>query len=151
MKKIVFFALTALLCSNVIAQNDALRFTPSNLNASNINPSDVPSEQVLRQMGLSEAEIQEAMDFKYQNGKYNPNAIDSSAFDLKNNRAGALYKAMGDTAFFNDSIQYPIGKIFGHDVFRNNDLNFFNRAFDASSVSDFVGGNINILYLASIG
>ena len=27
----------------------------------------------------------------------------------------------------------------------------FNKAFDASSVSDFVGGNINILYLASIG
>ena len=80
MKKIVFFALTALLCSNVIAQSDALRFTPSNLNASNINPSDVPSEQVLRQMGLSEAEIQEAMDFKYQNGKYNPNAIDSVSY-----------------------------------------------------------------------
>ncbi len=140
MKKIVFFALTALLCSNVIAQSDALRFTPSNLNASNINPSDVPSEQVLRQMGLSEAEIQEAMDFKYQNGKYNPNAIDSSAFDLKNNRAGALYKAMGDTAFFNDSIQYPIGKIFGHDVFRNNDLNFFNRAFDAQAPENYLLG-----------
>ena len=89
MKKIILFVFTALLCSTAIAQSDVLkkymRFTPSNLNASNVNPSDIPSEQVLLQMGLSETEIQEAMDFKYQRGKYHPNALDSSAFDLKNN------------------------------------------------------------------
>ena len=79
-------------------------------------------------------------DFKYQRGKYHPNAVDSSSFDLKNNRADDLYSAMGDTAFFNDSVQYPIGKIFGQDVFRNNDLNFFNRAFDAQAPENYLLG-----------
>ncbi|MBJ10659.1 MAG: hypothetical protein CMP66_04275 [Flavobacteriales bacterium] len=142
MKKIILFALTVLLYCTAIAQSDVskqyMRFAPSNLNASNVNPSDIPSEQVLRQMGLSESEIQEAMDFKYQKGKYNPNAVDSSAFDFKKNRADNLYLAMGDTAFFNDSVQYPIGKIFGQDMFRNNDLNFFNRAFDAQAPENYL-------------
>ncbi len=142
MKKIILFALTVLLYCTAIAQSDVskqyMRFAPSNLNASNVNPSDIPSEQVLRQMGLSESEIQEAMDFKYQKGKYNPNAVDSSAFDFKKNRADNLYSAMGDTAFFNDSVQYPIGKIFGQDMFRNNDLNFFNRAFDAQAPENYL-------------
>ena len=57
MKKIIFIALSALLCSTTLAQTESLkeylRFTPSNLNQNNINPSDIPSEQVLRQMGLS--------------------------------------------------------------------------------------------------
>ena len=144
MKKIILFVFTALLCSTAIAQSDVLkkhmRFTPSNLNASNVNPSDIPSEQVLLRMGLSETEIQEAMDFKYQRGKYHPNTVDSSAFDLKNNRADALYTAIDDTTFFNDSIQYPIGKIFGQDVFRNNDINFFNRAFDAQAPENYLLG-----------
>ena len=142
MKKIILFALTVLLYCTAIAQSDVskqyMRFAPSNLNASNVNPSDIPSEQVLRQMGLSESEIQEAMDFKYQKGKYNPNAVDSSAFDFKKNRADNLYLAMGDTAFFNDSVQYPIGKIFGQDMFRNNNLNFFNRAFDAQAPENYL-------------
>ena len=142
MKKIILFALTVLLCSIAVAQSQAskqyMRFVPSNLNASNVNASDIPSEQVLRQMGLSEAEIKEAMDFKYQKGKYHPNFVDSSAFDLKNNRADNLYSAIGDTAFFDDSVQYPVGKIFGQDVFRNNDLNFFNRAFDAQAPENYL-------------
>ena len=142
MKKIILFALTVLLCSTAVAQSEALkqymRFVPSNLNASNVNPSDIPSEQVLRQMGLSEVEIKEAMDFKFQRGKYNPNVVDSSAFDLKNNRADNLYLAIGDTAFFDDSVQYPIGKIFGQDVFRNKDINFFNRAFDAQAPENYL-------------
>ena len=144
MKKIILFALTAFLYCSANSQSDALkqyiRFAPSNLNASNINPSDIPSEQVLRQMGLSETEIQEAMDFKYQRGRYHPNAIDSSAFDIKNDRAVDLYKALGDTAFFSDSIQYPIGKIFGQDLFRNNDLDFFNRAYDAKAPDNYLLG-----------
>ena len=144
MKKIILFALTAFLYSSAFSQSDALkqyiRFAPSNLNASNINPSDIPSEQVLRQMGLSETEIQEAMDFKYQRGRYHPNAIDTSAFDMKNDRSLELYKAMGDTAFFNDSIQYPIGKIFGQDLFRNNDIDFFNRAHDTQAPDNYLLG-----------
>lgn len=144
MKKIILFVFTALLGSTAIAQSDALkqymRFAPSNLNVSNVNPSDIPSEQVLRQMGLSEEEIQEAIDFKYQRGNYHPNRVDSSAFDIKNDRAIDLYTAMGDTAFFNDSIRYPIGKIFGQDVFRSNNLNFFNRAFDAQAPENYLLG-----------
>ena len=128
MKKIILFALLTLLFNTVTAQTNALkqyiRFAPSNLNASNVNPSDIPSEQVLREMGLSEEEIQEAMDFKYQKGKYHPNAKDTSSFDLKNNRADNLYSAMGDSSFFNDTNRYPIGKIFGQDMFRNKDINF---------------------------
>ena len=91
-------------------------------------------------MVLSEEEIQEAIDFKYQRGKYHPNAVDSSAFDLKNDRALDLYTAIGDTAFFNDSIQYPIGKIFGQDLFRNNDIDFFNRAHDTQAPDNYLLG-----------
>ena len=142
MKKIILFALLTLLFNTVTAQTNALkqyiRFAPSNLNASNVNPSDIPSEQVLREMGLSEEEIQEAMDFKYQKGKYHPNAKDTSSFDLKNNRADNLYSAMGDSSFFNDTNRYPIGKIFGHDMFRNNNLNFFNKAFDAQAPENYL-------------
>ena len=148
MQKIILFALAGFLSLSVTAQTTEqssqmkqyMRFAPSNLNASNINASDIPSEQVLRQMGLSEAEIQEAMDFKFQRGKYNPNAIDSSAFVAKSDKAADLYSAMGDTAFFNDSIQYPLGKIFGQDVFRNNDLTFFNRAYDAQAPDNYMLG-----------
>ena len=63
-----------------------MRFAPSNLNASNVNPSDIPSEQVLRQMGLSEEKLrrQWILNFKEES---TIQMLDSSAFDLKNNRA----------------------------------------------------------------
>ncbi len=144
MKKIIFIALSALLCSTTLAQTESLkeylRFTPSNLNQNNINPSDIPSEQVLRQMGLSEEEVQEAMNFKFKRGKYDPNQVDSSAFDTRKNQAADFYKSLGDSLYFNDSIQYPIGKIFGQDFFRNRNLLFFNKAYDAQAPDNYLLG-----------
>ena len=144
MKKIIFIALSVLLCSTTLAQTEPLkkylRFTPSNLNQNNINPSDIPSEQVLRQMGLSEDEVQEAMNFKFKRGKYDPNQVDSSAFDTRKNQAADFYKSLGDSLYLMDSIKYPVGKIFGQDFFRNRNLFFFNKAHDAKAPDNYLLG-----------
>ena len=141
MKKIILFALIALIYGTASAQVDAInqfvQLTPSSLNESNLNPSDIPSGQVLREMGLSDDEIMEALEFKNQIGKYNHIKIDSSlnSFELKN-----INKVMSDTTLLGDSSLYPVGKIFGQDVFRNNDLNFFNKAFDAQAPENYLIG-----------
>lgn len=142
MKKIFLLAVSALFTIGLMAQSSQmkqyLRFSPSNMNASSVNPSDIPSEQVLKQMGLSQAEVDEAMDFKYQRGQYHPNAIDSSSLIDHSLEAKNLYEGIGDTLSFNDSIQYPVGKIFGQDVFRNNQLSFFNRAYDSQAPDNYL-------------
>lgn len=118
-----------------------LKFVPSNLNATNINPSDIPSEDVLRQMGLSEQEIKEAMDYKYQRGSYNPNFIDSSASDINQFQAKTFISSVNDSLFpFNDSIQYPIAKIYGQNFFRNNSVNFFFRTYDSQAPDNYLLG-----------
>lgn len=143
MKKIFLVAVSALLAIGSMAQSaqmkQYLRFAPSNMNASSVNPSDIPSEQVLKQMGLSQAEIDEAMDFKFQRGKYHPNAVDSATFSSQE-QVRSLYEGIGDTLAFNDSIQYPRGKVFGQDVFRTNDIRFFNRAYDAQAPDNYLLG-----------
>ena len=89
-----------------------------------IRPSDIPSEQVLQQMGLSSEEISEAMDFKYNRGKYSTNESDTSSTD---NNAQKFYKNMGEQ-ISKDTISFPKAKIYGQDVFRTNDLSFFQQS-----------------------
>ena len=118
-----------------------LKFAPSNLSATHINPSDIPSEDVLRQMGLSDQEIKQAMDYKFQKGAYNSNFMDSSATDINQFQANRLVSTLSDTLFpYNDSIQYPIAKVYGQNFFRNQSINFFTRSYDSQAPTNYLIG-----------
>ena len=105
------------------AQNtNYLRFIPSNMNPNEVRPSDIPSEQVLQQMGLSSEEISEAMDFKYSKGKYSDNESDTSSLD----NVQKFYQNMGEN-ISKDTISFPKARIYGQDLFRTNDISFFQQ------------------------
>ena len=136
MKKLILLSFSIIFGVIVNAQIDVnkseidpvyLKFLPSDVNPENLRPSDIPSEQVLKQMGLSESEINEAMDYKYSRGKYSISPSDTavSHFNLT-----TFYEAFGDT-LRTDTITYPQAKIYGQDIFRNNNLSFYQKALDA--------------------
>ena len=108
-------------------------FLPTNSNISDLRPSDIPSEQVLKQMGFDKGEIKEAMDFKYSRGKYQKNKI-SNNDTISNLSKFSLY--FEDTLSI-DSVIYPKAKIFGQDIFRNNKLNFYQKALDAKAPENY--------------
>ena len=108
-------------------------FLPTNSNIGDLRPSDIPSEQVLKQMGFDKDEIKEAMDFKYSRGKYQKNKI-SNNDTISNLTKFSLY--FEDTLTI-DSVIYPKAKIFGQDIFRNNKLNFYQKALDAKAPENY--------------
>ena len=108
-------------------------FLPTNSNIGDLRPSDIPSEQVLKQMGFDKNEIKEAMDFKYSRGKYKKNNI-SNKDTISNLSKFSLY--FEDTITI-DSVIYPKAKIFGQDIFRNNKLNFYQKALDAKAPENY--------------
>ena len=108
-------------------------FLPTNSNIGDLRPSDIPSEQVLKQMGFDKNEIKEAMDFKYSRGKYKKNNI-SNKDTISNLSKFSLY--FEDTLTI-DSVIYPKAKIFGQDIFRNNKLNFYQKALDAKAPENY--------------
>ena len=144
MKKYIVSILVCLLSFTTYAQNTTgkinsayLKFLPSNANPSDLKPSDIPSEQVLRQMGLSETEIAEAMDFKFQRGKYTVNESDTTS-NFQNSIA-RFYQELGDTTTA-DTLTFPKAKIYGQDIFRNNELSFFQKALDANAPDNYEVG-----------
>jgi polysaccharide biosynthesis/export protein len=108
-------------------------FLPTNSNVGDLRPSDIPSEQVLKKMGFDKDEIKEAMDFKYSRGKYQKNKI-SNNDTISNLTKFSLY--FEDTLTI-DSVIYPKAKIFGQDIFRNNKLNFYQKALDAKAPENY--------------
>ena len=144
MKKNIIFCCAILVLTSLSAQSNLnsiskedvdpiyLKLLPSNSNPSDLQPSDIPSAQVLKQMGFSENEIQEALDFKYSRGKYK-NSIE----DTLQNNTSIFYATFGDTLNV-DTVKYPKAKIFGQDIFRNNELEFFQKAFDAKAPENYI-------------
>ena len=108
-------------------------FLPTNSNIGDLRPSDIPSEQVLKQMGFDKDEIKEAMDFKYSRGKYQKNKT-SNNDTISNLSKFSLY--FEDTLTI-DSVIFPKAKIFGQDIFRNNKLNFYQKALDAKAPENY--------------
>ena len=108
-------------------------FLPTNSNVGDLRPSDIPSEQVLKQMGFDKDEIKEAMDFKYSRGKYQKNKT-SNNDTISNLSKFSLY--FEDTLTI-DSVIFPKAKIFGQDIFRNNKLNFYQKALDAKAPENY--------------
>ena len=113
-----------------------LKFLPSNKSASDLRPSDIPSSQVLKQIGLSDNEIKEALDFKYSRGNYSKIKQDTNTSFSSLQK---LYSSFDDTLII-DSTSFPKGKIFGQDVFRNQDLSFFQKALDAKAPENYKVG-----------
>jgi protein involved in polysaccharide export with SLBB domain len=113
-----------------------LKFLPSNKSASDLRPSDIPSSQVLKQIGLSDSEIQEALDFKYSRGNYSEIKKDTNTSFSSLQK---LYSAFDDTLIV-DSTSFPKAKIFGQDIFRNQDLSFFQKALDAKAPENYKVG-----------
>ena len=142
MKKILLLLLVCFSCS-IYAQVDIqkskyLNFLPSNVNPENLKPSDIPSEQVLKMMGLSEEEINMALDFKNSKGIFSEEKnIDSTGFIMNLSK---FYENLGDT-LVTDTIKYPIARIFGQDIFRNNSLSFYNKALDAKAPENYKVGS----------
>jgi len=113
-----------------------LKFLPSNKSASDLRPSDIPSSQVLKQIGLSDNEIKEALDFKYSRGNYSKIKQDTNTSFSSLQK---LYSSFDDTLII-DSTSFPKGKIFGQDIFRNQDLSFFQKALDAKAPENYKVG-----------
>ena len=146
MKKIILLSLVVCLSLISSAQTNYdkskinpayLKFLPSNANPEDLRPSDIPSEQVLKQMGLSDTEIAEAMDFKNGTGKYAKN--ENEAVEVNDNLA-KFYEAFGDTLVA-DTTSYPKARIYGQDVFRNNELSFYQKALDAKAPENYKVGS----------
>ena len=145
MKKLILLSVSVLLTLGLSAQIDIdkskidpsyLKFLPSDANPEDLRPSDIPSEQVLKQMGFSEKEIAEAMDFKYSKGKYAKSDKDTIG---SNSMLSKFYESLGDT-LVSDSTVYPKARIYGQDIFRNNELSFFQKALDAKAPENYKVG-----------
>ena len=146
MKKLILLSFSILLTLGVSAQIDIdkskinpayLKFLPSNASPEDLRPSDIPSEQVLKQMGLKDSEIAEAMNFKYSRGKYAKEAQDTVG---DNFALSKFYESFGDS-LVTDTTSYPKARIFGQDVFRNNELSFYQKALDAKAPENYKVGS----------
>jgi len=146
MKKLILLSFSILLTLVVSAQIDIdkskinptyLKFLPSNANPEDLRPSDIPSEQVLKQMGLSNAEISEAMDYKLSKGKYAKVVQDTIG---GNTNLSKFYESFGDTLAI-DTTSYPKARIYGQDIFRNNNLSFYQKALDAKAPENYKVGS----------
>ena len=126
-KRFVLLFLYIFSVSCFAQDNSYLRFIPSYMNPNDVLPSDIPSEQVLRQMDFSEEEISEAMDFKYSRGKYSDNTSDETLDSSSLNNVQKFYKNM-EEKIPKRKHKFPKGKIYGQDVFRNNDISFFQQS-----------------------
>ena len=115
----------------------SLSFLPSNLKPNDLKPSDVPSKLVLKQMGFNDEEIAEAMDYKYSRGKYNKKNFDLSDTLSNNDKLNLFF----EDSLSIDSTIFPKAKIFGQDIFRNNNLKFYQKAFDAKAPENYKVGS----------
>ena len=113
-----------------------LKFLPSNMDPNEIRPSDIPSEQVLQKMGLSSEEISEAMDFKYNRGTYSASDTSLKLKENQKNNTKNFKKKMGEKENEN-KVQLPKAKIYGQDLFRTNDLAFFQQSTSENPPSNY--------------
>ena len=149
MNKIILLLLTIFLAICVRAQVDIdksridpawLMFLPSDADPQDLRPSDIPSEQVLRQMGLSDSEIAEAMDYKNSTGKYAKDVLGDNVSD--DSSLSNFYNSFGDTLSDDTSlVNYPKARIYGQDIFRNNELSFFQKSLDAKAPENYKVGS----------
>jgi polysaccharide biosynthesis/export protein len=145
MKNKILLILFAVCSLSAFSQNidpTYLKFLPSNANPADLKASDIPSEQVMIQMGLTNDEIQQALNFKNSNREYSENDTTSTSADKVN----LFYQNMGDVVS-DDSLTYPKAKIYGQDIFRKNEINFFQNSTNTAAPSNYeigVGDELSI-------
>ena len=132
---LIQFCVLSLMTFSQNFNSQNANFLPSNINPSELKPSDIPSEQVLRQMGLSSNEIKQALDFKLGKGEYIDNSIDSNTgFSKKINK---FYENTDNTEILRDTLIFPKAKIYGQDIFRSNDINFYQKSTNPNAPSNY--------------
>ena len=154
MKKIFLSILFSVLSIITISQNLKSQYTnflPSNVNPSELKPSDIPSEQVLKQMGLSEDEIKQALDFKYNEGIYSDDNTIIDSNSKFSEKISAFYKNIGNDEILEDSLIFPKAKIYGQDIFRKNDIHFYQKATNPNAPSNYEIGPGDQLSIAVWG
>ena len=144
---ILFCALSLMSFSQNLSSYNT-NFLPSNVNPSELKPSDIPSEHALRQMGLSKYEIKQALDFKGSNGEYSENTIDSNGISTKIN---TYYNNTDNNEILKDSLTFPKAKIFGQDIFRSNNINFYQKATNPNAPNNYEIGPGDQLSIAVWG
>ena len=135
MKNKILLILLAVCSLSAFSQNidpSYLKFLPSNSNPADLRASDIPSEQVMIQMGLTNDEIQQALNFKNSKGEYSEKDTSSTSADKVN----LFYQNMGDVVS-DDSLTYPKAKIYGQDIFRKNEINFFQNSTNTAAPSNY--------------
>ncbi len=133
-----FFALDGQNITDKVKSNSgSLSFLPSNFKPNDLKPSDIPSKLVLKQMGFSDEEIVEAMDYKYSRGKYNKQNLGLSDTLSNNDKLNLFF----EDSLSIDSTIFPKAKIYGQDIFRNNNLKFYQKAFDAKAPENYKVGS----------
>ena len=143
------FCVLSMITLSQNLNSQSVNFLPSNVNPYELKPSDIPSELVLKQMGLSEDEIKEALEFKYSKGAYSDNTIDStSGFSEK---ISAFYKNLGNDESLEDTIIFPKAKIYGQEIFRSNDINYYQKATNPNAPNNYEIGPGDQLSIAVWG
>jgi protein involved in polysaccharide export with SLBB domain len=120
---------------------------PSGFNLENVDPKDIPSEGVLRSFGLSEEQIKYALERKRAALKKGKSAV--VVVPDTTNKSVQLGQRPKDKVVPVDSAlidsfglikTYPKGLIYGQDVFRNNKIQFYDRAQDVVAPDSYILG-----------
>lgn len=120
---------------------------PSGFNLDNVDPKDIPEEGVLRSFGLSEEQIKYALERKRNALKKGRSAV--VVVPDTTNKSVQLGQRPKDKVVPVDSAlidsfglikTYPKGLIYGQDVFRNNKIQFYDRAQDVVAPDSYILG-----------
>ena len=111
-----------------------LNFLPSNMNPSDLRPSDIPSEEVLKQMGFSTQEIVKALEYKNSSSRNKVNSERDTV--IYKDELSEFYEVFNDSLLI-DTTSFPPARIYGQDIFRNMNIDFYSKALDAKAPENY--------------
>ncbi len=117
-------------------------------------PSDIPSPDVLKSMGVPDALIQKITDYKLRNlNKTSYNRQDTVNNNFLNSRflKNDTINRIGRQDSTKLIQKFPQGRIFGQDLFRNQNLKFFDKATQTSAPDNYVLGSGDMLSISVWG
>tara|TARA_B110000211_G_scaffold38452_1_gene39145 strand:- start:178 stop:2544 length:2367 start_codon:yes stop_codon:yes gene_type:complete len=142
MKKIIYLLVVIMIIgTNLIQAQDLnsvmeLKMLNTDKDLDEVNPEDIPNEAILRKMGLNEQEIQKALDFKYGISYNTGTTFEKSIFNDTLNSNEQL-----ELSSYTDTVTYPPARIYGQDIFRNNELSFYQKSLDAKAPENYKVGS----------
>ncbi|MBP7498028.1 MAG: SLBB domain-containing protein, partial [Bacteroidales bacterium] len=110
------------------------------IDTNNIKPEEIPSPEILKKMGVADPLIKKIMDYKFRSiNKIQPVKTDTTKkttrFKPIINPDSALFSI--DTTQF---ITYPPANIYGQDLFRNKNINFFEKSSRQKAPDNYILG-----------